>query len=264
LSLGRAAYKPAAGPEDNDAAGFSHGAMKRFYKDTGTDAAEGGYRVLLDGRPVRTPAKSVLLVPSLALAEAIAAEWRDVPEKEELRVSQLPLTRLAATGVDRVPSQREQVIDDTAKYAASDLLCYRAPDPASLVERQRRTWQPLLDWTAERYEARLLATEGTTFLDQPSHAVARLRVAVAAHTDLALSALYNLTHISGSLVIALALSEGRLSAHDAFAAAQLDELYQIERWGEDPIAARRHAEIRQDIEAGARFLALLENKRLKG
>jgi chaperone required for assembly of F1-ATPase len=238
--------------------------MRRFYKDTGTDTAEGGFRVLLDGRPVRTPAKSVLLVPTLALGEAIAAEWRDVPEEAELQVSQLPLTRLAATGLDRVPSQRERVIDDTAKYAASDLLCYRAPDPQSLVERQHRAWQPLLDWAAERYEARLLATEGTTFLDQPSDAVTRLRDAVAAHTNLALSALYNLTHISGSLVIALALSDGQLSAEDAFAAAQLDELFQIERWGEDPIAAERHLGIRRDIEAGTRFLALLEGRRLKG
>jgi chaperone required for assembly of F1-ATPase len=238
--------------------------MKRFYKDTGTDAADGGYRVLLDGRPVRTPAKSVLLVPTLALGEAIAAEWRDVPEKGELQVSLLPLTRLAATGLDRVPTQRERVIDDTAKYAASDLLCYRAPDPTSLVERQHRTWQPLLDWAAERYAARLLATEGTTFLDQPSDAVARLRAAVAAHTDLALSALFNLTHISGSLVIALALSEGLLSAEAAFSAAQLDELFQIERWGEDPIATKRHQGIRHDIAAGRRFLALLEDRRLKG
>ncbi|MBV8193570.1 MAG: ATPase [Alphaproteobacteria bacterium] len=237
--------------------------MKRFYKDTGTDEAEGGYRVVLDGRPVRTPAKSVLVVPTRALGEAIAAEWRDVPEKEDLQPSQLLLTRLAASGLDRVPAQRERVIGDTAKYAASDLLCYRAPDPASLVERQHRTWQPLLDWAAERYGARLLPTAGTTFLDQPPDAVAQLRAAVAAHGDLALSALFNLTHISGSLIIALAVSEQRLSAADAFTAAQLDEIFQIERWGEDPIAAQRHAGIRKDIEAGTRFLALLEDKRLK-
>jgi chaperone required for assembly of F1-ATPase len=237
--------------------------MKRFYKEAGTDAAEGGYRVVLDGRPVRTPAKSVLVVPTRVLGEAIAAEWRDVPEKEELQAAQLHLTRLAATGLDRVPGQRERVIDDTAKYAASDLLCYRAPDPASLVERQQRAWEPLLDWAAERYDARLLSTESTTFLDQPSDAVARLRTAVAAHSDLALSALYNLTHICGSLVIALAVSERRLGAAEAFAAAQLDEIFQIERWGEDPIAAERHAGIRKDIEAGTRFLALLEETRLK-
>jgi chaperone required for assembly of F1-ATPase len=213
---------------------------------------------------MRTPAKSVLVVPTRALGEAIAAEWRAVPEKSQLKVSHFPLTRLAATGLDRVTTQRQRVIDDTAKYADSDLLCYRAGEPASLVERQHRLWQPLLDWVAERYGAHLLTGEGTAFVTQPAKAVARLGDAVAAHGDLALSALYNLTHISGSLVIALAVSERRLSAAAAFAAAQLDELYQIERWGEDPIATRRHEGIRHDLDAGARFLALLENERLKG
>ena len=110
--------------------------MKRFYKETAVEAGDGGFRVLLDGKPMRTPAKAVLVVPTRALAEAIAAEWREVPEKAEINVSHLPLTRLAATGLDRVTSQRERVIEDTAKYAGSDLLCYRAPAPSSLVERQ--------------------------------------------------------------------------------------------------------------------------------
>jgi len=238
--------------------------MKRFYKETSVEADDDGWRVLLDGKPMRTPAKAVLVLPTPALAGAIAAEWREVPEKEELDVSHLPLTRLAATGLDRVTTQRQRVIDDTAKYAASDLLCYRARDPSSLVERQQRIWQPLLDWAAERYGARLVAVEGTTFVKQPHEAVARLGEAVAAHGDLALSALYNLTHICGSLVIALAVAEGRLAAQDAFAAAQLDELYQFERWGEDPIAAQRHEGIKRDIDAATRFLALLEGERLKG
>lgn len=238
--------------------------MKRFYKETAVDAGDGGHRVLLDGRPMRTPAKAVLVVPTRALAEAIAAEWHEVPEKADINVSHLPLTRLAATGLDRVTSQRQRVVDDTAKYAGSDMLCYRASEPESLVQRQQQTWQPLLDWAAERYGARLLVVEGLAFVDQPEQALTRLHEAVAAHSDLALSALYNLTHISGSLVLALAVAEGRLSAEDAFAAAQLDELYQIERWGEDPIAAQRHAGIRGDIGAGARFLALLESQRLKG
>lgn len=238
--------------------------MKRFYKETAVEAGDGGFRVLLDGRPMRTPAKAVLVVPTDPLAGAIAREWHDIPEKAEINVSHLPLTRLAATGLDRVPVQRERVIDDTAKYAASDMLCYRATDPASLVQRQHQLWQPLLDWLAERYDARLTVASGTTFVAQPSAAVASLRAAVAAHGDLALSALYNLTHISGSLGIGLALSEQRLSASDAFAAAELDELYQLERWGEDPTATKRHEGIRRDLEAGARFLALLGDARLKG
>jgi chaperone required for assembly of F1-ATPase len=238
--------------------------MKRFYKDTAVDQGDGGHRILLDGRPMRTPAKAVLVVPTRALAEAIAAEWGAVPDKADINVSHLPLTRLAATGLDRVTSQRARVIEDTAKYAGSDMLCYRASEPATLVKRQQAIWQPLLDWADERYGARLVIVEGLAFVEQPADAVARLGAAVATHSDLGLSALYNLTHISGSLIVALAVAEGHLAAADAFAAAQLDELYQIERWGEDPIATKRHEGIRHDIEAGARFLALLDQQRLKG
>ena len=238
--------------------------MKRFYKETAVDLGDGGHRILLDGKPMRTPAKAVLVVPTRALAEAIAAEWGQVPDKADINVSHLPLTRLAATGLDRVTSQRARVIEDTAKYAGSDMLCYRASEPETLVKRQQETWQPLLDWAAERYGARLVIVEGLAFVEQPADAVARLAEVVAAHSDLGLSALYNLTHISGSLIVALAVAEGHLSAADAFAAAQLDELYQIERWGEDPIATKRHEGIRHDIDAGARFLALLEQQRLKG
>ena len=120
--------------------------MKRFYKETAVDSAEDGHRILLDGRPMRTPAKSVLVVPTRGLAEAIAGEWHEVPETAEINASHLPLTRLAATGLDRVTTQRARVIEDTAKYAASDMLCYRASVPDSLVKRQSETWQPLLDW----------------------------------------------------------------------------------------------------------------------
>jgi chaperone required for assembly of F1-ATPase len=220
--------------------------------------------VLLDGKPMRTPAKTVLVAPTEPLAEAIAAEWHGVPEKGEINAALLPLTRLAATGLDRVPGQRGRVIDDTAKYAASDMLCYRATAPSSLVQLQTETWQPLLDWAAERYGARLGVVTGTTFVTQPHAALAALRTAVAAHGDLALSALYNLTHIAGSVVIGLAISEKHLPPDAAFAAAELDELYQIERWGSDPIVTARHAGVRRDIDAGARFLALLGDTRLKG
>src|SRR5215213_5810798 len=232
--------------------------MKRFYKETAVDLGDGGYRILLDGKPMRTPAKAVLVVPTRALAGAIAAEWGAVPDKADINASHLPLTRLAATGLDRVATQRARVIEDTAKYAGSDMLCYRASEPESLVKRQQEIWQPLLDWADERYGARLVVVEG------PADTLARLHDVVATHSDLGLSALYNLTHISGSLVVALAVAEGHLSAADAFAAAQLDEVYQVERWGGDPIATKRHEGIRHDIEAGARFLALLEQQRLKG
>jgi chaperone required for assembly of F1-ATPase len=238
--------------------------MKRFYKETATEAGEGGYRVLLDGRPMRTPAKSILVVPTAPLAEAIAEEWSGVTEKGEINAAHLPLTRLAATGLDRVVSRREEVIADTAKYAGSDLLCYRASTPDSLVKLQHETWQPLLDWAAERYGALLTVAEGITFVDQPEDAKARLKEAVASYADAALSALYNLTHTSGSVVIALAVAEGRLTAEGAFAAAQVEELYQIERWGDDPHARKQREGVQKDIEACARFLELLGNKKRKG
>lgn len=238
--------------------------MKRFYKDTGVDEGEGGFRVLLDGKPMRTPAKATLVVPTRALAEAIAAEWAGVPDKAEINAAHLPLTRLAATAIDRVVARRDEVIADTAKYAGSDLLCYRATAPESLVKLQLELWQPLLDWAAERHGARLVTAEGIGFVDQPEEAKARLHAAVSAHGDLALSALYNLTHTAGSVVIGLAVSEGRLDAAAAFAAAQMDELYQVDRWGDDPLAEKHREGVRRDIEACARFLSLLENARLRG
>jgi chaperone required for assembly of F1-ATPase len=238
--------------------------MKRFYKDTGVEEGEDGFRVLLDGKPMRTPAKAILLVPTRALAEAIADEWAAVPEKAEINAAHLPLTRLAATGIDRVVARRADVIADTAKYAGSDLLCYRATAPDSLVKLQQELWQPLLDWAAERHGARLVTADGIGFVDQPEEAKATLHAAVSAHGDLALSALYNLTHTAGSVVIALAVSEGRLDAAAAFAAAQMDELYQVDRWGDDPLAEKHREGVRRDIETCTRFLSLLENARLRG
>lgn len=238
--------------------------MKRFYKDAAVDEGEGGFRVLLDGRPMRTPVKATLVVPTRSLAEAIAAEWAGVPDKAEINAAHLPLTRLAATGIDRVVARRAEVIADTAKYAGSDLLCYRATAPDSLVKLQDEQWQPLLDWAAERYGARLVIAEGIGFVEQAEEAKAKLHEAVSAHGDLALSALYNLTHTAGSVVIALAVSDGRLDAAGAFAAAQMDELYQVDRWGDDPLAEKHREGVRKDIEASARFLALLENARLRG
>ena len=238
--------------------------MKRFYKETAVDEGEGGFRVLLDGRPMRTPVKATLVVPTRSLAEAIAAEWAGVADKAEINAAHLPLTRLAATGIDRVVARRAEVIADTAKYAGSDLLCYRATAPDSLVKLQDEQWQPLLDWAAERHGARLVIAEGIGFVEQAEEAKAKLHEAVSAHGDLALSALYNLTHTAGSVVIALAVSDGRLDAAGAFAAAQMDELYQVDRWGDDPLAEKHREGVRKDIEASARFLSLLENARLRG
>jgi chaperone required for assembly of F1-ATPase len=156
--------------------------MKRFYKETAVDLGDGGHRVLLDGKPMRTPAKAVLVVPTRALAEAIAAEWGEVPDKADINASHLPLTRLAATGLDRVTTQRARVIEDTAKYGGSDMLCYRAGGPETLVKRQQETWQPLLDWADERYGARLVVVEGLAFVEQPADATSGCRRSTTSRT----------------------------------------------------------------------------------
>lgn len=237
--------------------------MKRFYTSASASAVEGGYDVRLDGRPIRAPGGTHIVVPAKKLAHAIAEEWQAQPTGGEIRPLQMPLMRLAATGLERVPGQREQVIADTAKYAGSDLLCYRATDPDSLVARQSRVWNPLLAWAAERFGARLEPAAGVILRQQAPEAVERARLAVAAHGDLALAALYNLTTWMGSVVLALAVSERRLDGVAAFEAAELDALFEIERWGADSEATLRHQRLRADIEAAARFLDLLGDARLR-
>jgi chaperone required for assembly of F1-ATPase len=229
--------------------------MKRFYKDAEAVDSEGGCGIALDGRPVRTPGRQPLLLPNRALAEAIAEEWRS--QGEVVKPEAMPLMRLAATSIDRVAAQREGVIDEVAGYAETDLVCYRAEGPAKLVARQQAVWQPLLDWATLRFDAPLRVTTGVVPQPQPPSSVAALRAAVAGLDTMALAALHAATTACGSLIIALALMEGRLDAADAWEASQLDETFQIETWGEDSEAAARREALRRDIEATARFMALL-------
>jgi chaperone required for assembly of F1-ATPase len=238
------------------------GAIKRFYSEATAEPAEGGFGVCLDKRPIRTPAGRPLVLPNESLAGAIAQEWAQQPRKAEIRPLEMVLMRLAATAIDRVIDQRRRVIDDTAKYGGSDLLCYRAGSPTDLVVRQARVWQPLLDWAASRYGAKLELAEGISLRPQSSEALAAIAQAVSMHSDFGLSALFNLTTAMGSVVLALAVSEGRLDPAAAFEAAELDALYEIEKWGEDAEATARHRRLRRDIEAGARFLDLLGTARL--
>ena len=231
--------------------------MKRFYKETGVDAGEGGFRVLLDGKPMRTPAKAVLVVPTRALAEAIADEWAAVPEKAEINAAHLPLTRLAATGIDRVVSRRDEVIADTSKYAASDLLCYRAAGPDSLVGLQCERWNPLLAWAEARHGIEFSLAQGVLPIDQPAATVATLRAAVLAHDPFRLAALTPLVTIGGSLVAGLALADDAFPVDALWDAVSLDELYQERRWGADSEAQKARAGHQRDWDNAARFLTLL-------
>jgi chaperone required for assembly of F1-ATPase len=233
--------------------------MKRVYKQATTRTAGRGWGVALDNRPMRTPGRNELTLPTAALATAIAAEWE--AQEEEIRPQAMPLTRLAATALDRTTPLRERVVAETANYAGTDLVCYRADHPPELAARQQAVWQPLLDWATLRYDAALSVTSGVIPTPQPPAALRAFAAAVAALDDFRLTALHTLTLACGSLVIALALVEGRLDAAAAFAASQLDETFQIEAWGEDAEAAERRRVLAADIAAAARFIALLDPAR---
>jgi chaperone required for assembly of F1-ATPase len=235
--------------------------MKRFYQRVEVAAEGPAHRVLLDGRPLRTPAKQALALPSAALAEALVLEWQ--AQSEDIRPHEMPLTRLACTAQDRMPGLRRAAIEEATGYARTDLLCYRAAHPIDLVERQRHGWQPLLDWAAEVYGARLALTTTLTPAAQPDAAVARLRAAVEDLADWPLVGVHALTSALGSLVLGLAVAERRLDAGQALAASLLDELYEIERWGKDAETEQRHDALRRDVDAAARFLERLPARRVE-
>jgi chaperone required for assembly of F1-ATPase len=231
--------------------------MKRLYKKAEVVPAAGGHGIALDGRLVKTAGKHDLIVPSLALASAVAAEWD--PQQGEIHRERMPLTRLAGTTIDRNSTQREAIVHQVAHYAGTDLVCYRATHPPALAARQQAVWQPLIDWAIERYSAPLMVTTGVIPTTQPVASLEAFAMAVAAHDDFSLTALHAATVACGSLVIALALLEGHLDAAAAFAASQLDESFQIEAWGEDKEQAERRAALAAEIAAAAEFMSLLHS-----
>jgi chaperone required for assembly of F1-ATPase len=228
---------------------------KRFYKAvTVTEGAE-GFGVALDGRSVRTPGKRALAVPSRALAEAMVAEW--AAQGETIEPTTMPLTQLANTALDRVAEARGPMTDELTRYAGSDLLCYRATEPSSLVERQGAAWDPVLAWLAERHGATLTVTAGLMPVAQPPEALAAVRAVLEALDAWRFTVVQGATAISGSMALALALVDGRLTAAEAMTLATLDEAHQMEVWGKDREALERQALIAADLEAAARFIALL-------
>jgi chaperone required for assembly of F1-ATPase len=229
--------------------------VKRFYQRAEPVPAAAGHGITLDGRLVSTPGKRDLIVPSAALAAAIAEEWN--AQQGEVRPETMPLTRLSTTTIDRVAPQREAIVLQTANYAGTDLVCYRATHPPALAARQQAVWQPLIDWAVVRYDAPLTVTTGVIPKSQSAVSLRALAAAVAKQDVFALTALHVATAACGSLVIALALLDGHLDAEGAFAASQLDESFQIDAWGEDVEQARRRRALTADIQAAARFMALL-------
>lgn len=227
---------------------------KRFWKQAVAEACDGGFTVKLDGRAVKTPARRPLVLPSLAMAQAVAAEWD--AQQGLVKPETMPVTRAANSALDKVSEQFTEVADLLAAYGASDLLCYRATDPAELIARQGAAWDPLLDWSATALNAPLLSTQGVVHIAQPEASIARLSALVHGFTPFQLAAVHDLIAISGSLVLALAVTQGRISVEQAWDLSRIDETWQNELWGVDDDAAALESLKRQALIEAARFFVL--------
>lgn len=235
--------------------------MKRFYRDVTIGPAEDGtqangpFRVLLDGRQVKSPMGRVLAVPSQQLAGAMATEWE--AQSEKILPATMPMTQLSFTAIDRIAPERAEVAQRISRYGETDLLCYRAEAPTDLVQRQTEEWGPLLAWADAQYGAVLTVTNGVIPVPQPEDALAALANAVDAFDPYRLTALAAVVQAAGSLVIGLALVEGRLNADQAVALSQLDDAYQSEKWGQDKEALDRLKALQAEISQAEHFLGLL-------
>jgi chaperone required for assembly of F1-ATPase len=249
--------RPAGGPSPG------RPLAKRFYKaatvadasSVGGGGEEAAFRVLLDGRPACTPANALLALPTRALAEAVAGEWR--AQQEHIDPATMPLTRLANSAIDGVRGREAQVRADIVGYAASDLLCYRATEPDALVRRQAELWEPVLGWARDALGAHLQVAKGVMPLTQPAAAQQAVARALDGQDAFALAALHVMTTLMGSALLALAHARGRLTAEQAWAAAHVDEDWQIGTWGEDAEAAARRLRRWSEMQAASRMLALL-------
>jgi len=215
---------------------MSEWAAKRFWSDVTVQEEDGGYTILLDARPVKTPSKTGLIVPTRAIGEAIAEEWRAVVEKIDPEV--MPFTRSANAAIDKVAVQFNDVADMLAAYGASDLLCYRADSPDGLIARQAAGWDPLLEWAEKTFDARLVCTAGIMPISQDEEAVKRLSAPLFAASAFELTALHDLIALSGSLVLGLGVTQGRLDPDEAWSLSRIDETWQAEQWGVDEDAAQ--------------------------
>jgi chaperone required for assembly of F1-ATPase len=227
---------------------------KRFYKDVSTDAADEGFRILLDGRPVRTPAKKLLTVPTQSIADRLKAEWDG--QSEEIDPAKMPVTRLVNTAVDGVADNFDAVLEEIVRFAGTDMICYRADSPAGLVDRQRDGWDPVIRWAADAKGARFILVEGVIHQEQPAPASAAFAAALGAYRHpLALACLHTVTTLTGSALLALALAEGVIDADKAWSLAHVDEDWQIEHWGTDEEAFRRRELRRAEMDVAASVLA---------
>jgi len=229
--------------------------VKRFWKEASAASVEGGWTIRLDDKPLRTPARKPLILPAEALARAIAEEWNSAGDTIDPQA--MPLSGLANAAIDRVAPHPDSFAEGLARYGESDLACYRAERPAELRARQEKSWDGLLAWARRRFDVDFCTTSGIVHVAQPEETVRRLAHAAASLDPFRLAGLSPLVTISGSLVAALAVAEGHLSARQAWDAVTIDEQWQTEQWGADAEAEAALAARRRDFLAGARFLELL-------
>lgn len=230
---------------------------KRFWEQADVSACEGGFTVTLDGRTIKTPAKATLVVPTRALAEIIAQEWRDQPKI--IDPSLMPATRAANAAIDKVMGQRAEVAKLVAAYGDSDLLCYRAAAPSDLIAREALAWDPILDWAAHRYTYRPLVYTGVMHAPQPLALLASLQADVERMDAFELTALHDLVAFSGSLLIGLAVTDRFDTPEALWTASRVDENWQIEQWGEDEEAQILAAGRQRAFLDAARFFFALHN-----
>jgi chaperone required for assembly of F1-ATPase len=224
--------------------------------DAAADARLQGFGILLDGKPARTPAKAALAVPTKALAEAVAAEWQ--AQGERVDPATMPLTRLANSAIDGVRGREAEVRADIAKYASSDLVCYRAEAPEELMRRQAEAWDPVLAWSRDALGTRLAVARGIMPVTQSEAATSAVSAALLDRDAFALAALHVMTTLMGSALLALAHASGHLTADAAWAAAHVDEDWQTSRWGEDAETAARRERRWAEMQAASRMLRLLD------
>jgi len=229
--------------------------VKRFYTEVTVASEPGGWGVHLDGKPVRTPAQVPLLVPTVALADAVAAEW--AVQIATIVPVTMPLTGLANAAIDRIAPAVARFAGELTRFAESELLCYRAENPAPLVARQAAMWDPLLAWATARYDIVFAVTSGIVHVAQPPATLVRLGMAFATFDPFRLAALHPVVTICGSAVIGLAVAERRLDGNQAWATGQLDEIWQTEQWGEDPLATASREARQGGLAAAVEMLALL-------
>jgi chaperone required for assembly of F1-ATPase len=221
---------------------------KRFYKHAGVVEQGAQFVVVLDGKPVKTPARKPLAFPAKAAAELVAAEFE--AQEKEINPANMPFTRLANTAIDGVANEIGAVLEDIQRFSANDLLCYRAEMPDALVQRQAAVWDRYLDWVRAKHGVRLFLAQGVMHVGQPPESVEAFRLALRAHAEpLKLACLHAMTTLTGSAILALAVAEGEASAEEAWKAAHLDEDWTNENWGADSEAEARRAARWQDMRA---------------